>query len=182
MAQKRIVVAETHAWQDPIIEISNNGTATKGFRYIVGDTPTGEFTGLTANHIAWYDGTAWQTDTPIEGWATYDTDQSKHLKFSGSAWVDLTPTGTGEANTASNVGDGGVGVFKQKEGVDLEFKNIAAGSSKVTVTDNTDDDLVEVDVDESEIDHNSLNNYEADEHVPTVYDSDLGYVLMDFPE
>ena len=35
--------------------------------------------------------------------------------------------GTGEANTASNVG-AGEGVFKQKVGVDLEFKSLVAGT------------------------------------------------------
>ena len=66
--------------------------------------------------------------------------------------VGSLPTGGGgEANTASNQGAGGVGVFKQKTGVDLEFKNINAGSPKVTITDDASNNEVDVDVDESEL-------------------------------
>jgi hypothetical protein len=54
--------------------------------------------------------------------------------------------GSGEANTASNVGTGGVGVWKEKVGVDLRFKKIAAASAKVTVTDNAGASQVDLDV------------------------------------
>ncbi len=47
--------------------------------------------------------------------------------------------GGGETNTASNVGTDGVGVFKQKTGVDLEFRHVAAASAKITVVNNADD-------------------------------------------
>ena len=45
--------------------------------------------------------------------------------------------GTGEANTASNVGAGD-GVFKQKTGVDLEFKSLIGGTN-VTIVNNAND-------------------------------------------
>ena len=61
-------------------------------------------------------------------------------------WKRVDGTGTGETNTASNVGTAGVGVYKQKTGVDLEFKKINAGSAKVTVVDDTGNDEVDIDV------------------------------------
>jgi hypothetical protein len=71
---------------------------------------------------------------------------STGLSLDGSGNLTATGGGGGEANTASNVGTGGVGVFKQKTGVDLEFKKINAGSSKVTITDDTGNSEIDVDV------------------------------------
>lgn len=64
---------------------------------------------------------------------------------------DYGSSGVGEANTASNVGTAGTGVFKQKTGVDLEFKKINAGSSKITITDDTGNSEVDVDVAEANL-------------------------------
>lgn len=50
---------------------------------------------------------------------------------SGTATITI-PSGSGEVNTASNVG-GGDGIFKQKTGVNLELKTLVAGSN-VTIT------------------------------------------------
>lgn len=75
------------------------------------------------------------------------TDGKLYAKNDGGTEFDLTAGATpGETNTASNVGTGGVGLFKQKTGVDLEFKSIAAGSSKITVTDDVTDNEVDIDL------------------------------------
>lgn len=55
----------------------------------------------------------------------------------GTDDITLAATGSGEANTASNVGAGSQ-VFKAKTGVDLAFRSVV-GSANVTVTQNADD-------------------------------------------
>ena len=69
------------------------------------------------------------------------TDVVKYLNgfiFSGSSTTQTasTPSG-GEINDGVNVGTGD-GVFKQKTGVDLEFKTLIGGTN-VTITNNADD-------------------------------------------
>jgi len=65
--------------------------------------------------------------------ASGDAAAGKYLDSDG-AWT-VPPTGSGEANTASNLtGTGDAVIFKQKNGVDLEFKEIT-GTGLVTVTD-----------------------------------------------
>jgi len=74
-------------------------------------------------------------------------DGKLYAKNGAGTEYDLTAgAGGGEANTASNQGVGGVGVFHSKVGVDLQFKKLNAGSAKVTVSDDVGNNEVDVDL------------------------------------
>lgn len=61
----------------------------------------------------------------------------------GSAiWKETTING-------SNVGGSGIGVFKEKNGEILEFRNVGAGSNRIAIVDNSD--TIEIDVVESNL-------------------------------
>ena len=69
------------------------------------------------------------------------------LSGNGTASNPLSVVGgIGETNTASNVGSGGTGFFKQKAGANLEFKKINAGSNKLTITDDVANSKVDIDI------------------------------------
>lgn len=83
-------------------------------------------------------------------------------------WDPATPPGssTGEANTASNQGVGGVGPFNAKVGVDLQFKNINAGSSKITVTNDVANKEIDIDVAQANLTLSSLGGSITDAQYP----------------
>lgn len=91
----------------------------------------------------------------------YDASSSTHKKVHPGS----LPGASGEANTGSNVNVGGVGVFKQKTGVNLEFKGIVAASNKITIGSDVPNNTITIDAAPGNIDHNSLLNYSANEHV-----------------
>jgi len=73
-----------------------------------------------------------------------DLSEGKLKKCQNGTATDLDTTssgGSGEANTASNVGSVGTGIFKQKTSEDLEFYKINSQSSGLTVALNGTDRL-----------------------------------------
>jgi hypothetical protein len=68
----------------------------------------------------------------------------------GIEFVRFAPV-TGEDNTVSNVGVGGIGLFKQKVDIDLEFKNINVSSTQLSITDDLVNNEVQIDFDQTQI-------------------------------
>lgn len=71
--------------------------------------------------------------------------------------IDATGAGGGEVNLAANVGTSGVGTWKNKTGVTLNFKKInSATGARITVTDDTGNDEIDLDVNEANLVHNNI--------------------------
>lgn len=77
------------------------------------------------------------------------TGSNEVLVWNGMNYVWQTNS-VGESNTASNVGTLGTGVFKQKVAANLEFRNVAEGSSKVLTSLDVNNNIT-IDVVPSEI-------------------------------
>lgn len=65
-------------------------------------------------------------------------------------------TGGGEVNTASNIGTGTVGVYKQKTGVNFELKTLRAASTNFSLVDDVANNRINMDVNLSTITLSSL--------------------------
>ena len=76
----------------------------------------------------------------------------------GAIWRETTVDQVGEVNTASNVGNAGIGIFNGKTVLDLEFKKINAASSKITLTDDVANEKIDIDIDVGQLDHTAIQN------------------------
>jgi hypothetical protein len=94
--------------------------------------------------------------------------------------IDAAGGATGETNTASNIGTAGVGVFDGKVGVDLQFRNINAGSNKITIADDTANNEIDVDVVEGNIVHQNLSGAGTNTHAQI--DTHIGNTTIHFTE
>lgn len=81
---------------------------------------------------------------------TYNATQGKYLP--------ATPPGAtgGEANTASNIGTAGVGLYDSKTGVNLAFRNVNVASTRLSVALDNVNHNVNLDVVEANLNRNNL--------------------------
>ena len=66
----------------------------------------------------------------------------------------------------ANQGVGGTGVFNAKVGVDLQFKNINAGSNKITIVNDTGNKEIDIDVAQANLTLSSLGGSITDAQYP----------------
>ena len=76
---------------------------------------------------------------------TYDASSGLHKKvLINDLPINVTP---GETNTASNVNNGGVGVFKQKSGTDLQFRGLNSDTLSIYLDNGNNEIDVNLDID-----------------------------------
>jgi hypothetical protein len=95
--------------------------------------------------------TAFSTTNLLTYTKFYETDTRATYVFDTGVWNNLGGGGAGEANTALNVGAGGIGVYKQKVGVELQFKKINAGNNRITIADDTTNSEVDIALSEGNV-------------------------------
>lgn len=104
--------------------------------------------------------------TPASGEFLFETDTTNlYIGDGTTAGGTLIAGPSSSISSAANVGAGGVGLFKEITSGEIRFKNINAGSSKISVTNDVANDEVDVDLNEGSVDHDALQNYVAEEHV-----------------
>ncbi|MCB0378281.1 MAG: tail fiber domain-containing protein, partial [Bdellovibrionales bacterium] len=96
-----------------------------------------------------------------DGMIRYNTTTTKMEVHENGGWVDMV-NANGEANAAANVGSGTGTLYRDKTSSTLNFKSLAAGSTKLSITNNADD--VTLDVNQSNIDHGSITGLGDDDH------------------
>jgi hypothetical protein len=60
----------------------------EGDTYIPASPSSGDPWDGLENKVVYYDGSAWEANTPAEGWIAYVQDENKLIVYNGSSWVD----------------------------------------------------------------------------------------------
>jgi len=92
MATKKVPTLENYQFQPSVKDkdLSAPPAATKGHRYIVAATGSGDWTGHTGD-IAIGNGSGWDFVTKAEGLITWVEDENLYYYFDGSNWIVSNP-------------------------------------------------------------------------------------------
>lgn len=124
MGTRRALDLVSSPWQLPVKDkdtLTPPGSPVKGDRYIVGGTGTGAWSGWDQD-IVYYDGSAWQHDTPSTGWYCQVEDENKLYYFNGATWVIAFIVGPASAvNENLPAFDGTTGKLIKDSGKGLTF-------------------------------------------------------------
>ncbi len=107
-------------------------------------------------------------------------DAAGNLVSAGAPCGTGSGSGGGETNTASNAGVGGVGLFHQKSGADLQFKNLNAASSRISLFNDSANREVDIDIVTGNIDLATLGGTVATSQVATASKQGAGSKLQTF--
>jgi len=123
---------------------SNTSTETFSNKTVNIDTNTIKHSTTNATgDIMFYDATAGKYIRLAKGTAS----QSLTVNAAGTTleWATVTGGGGGgEANTASNVGTAGIGIWYQKLAVDLQFKSLFSPDGSVNISDDTGNQKIDL--------------------------------------
>lgn len=98
------------------------------------------------------------------------------IDVSNGTFSLFSPASFGEPNTASNQGTLGIGIFDNKNVWDLEFRNLNSLSSAITLALDVGNKNINLDLVETNINHDNLSGYVANEHIDWSVDQ-LGTVI-----
>lgn len=112
-----------------------------------------------------FQGDIMKYDTTYGGYVRMPKGTANQSLTTNAAGTDLewqTVTGGGgggEANTASNVGSAGIGIWYQKLGVDLQFKKIYSPDASINISDDTGNEKIDLTLGTSVVKTNQANTF-----------------------
>jgi hypothetical protein len=111
-AQKHVTLNESLRMLDAVTQLAVAAVSAappadpaSGERHIVGAGPSGAFAGHASEIAAFQDG-GWVFLAPQPGWRAWNVDEEVLLVWTGSAWSEFSPGGSGEGDVEGP--DGGV--------------------------------------------------------------------------
>ena len=141
------------------------GSPVAGNRYIIGGSPTGDWSGKT-NYVTYYLGSAWVMVVPFKGMFVFVADEDKYYWYTGTEWSIYSSISAGSKTISFTDANLSSGKLSFSHNLNVEYPGIA-------VYDNNDqlmapDDVTPQSVNSVEIDLTSLGTITGTWHVTAI--------------